>query len=341
MTKITAKPFLKWAGGKTQLLSEIENRLPGTEIKCFIEPFIGSGAVTLHLTQNISSLEQVIINDRNPELVLVWNVIKYHVKPLIRILENRQQEFTETTNKEVRKEIYYRTRTEFNDEVTKIDEINFTNFSENNDFIKEFCINRASQFIFLNRTCFNGLYRVNKKGQFNVPMGDYKNPLICDKENLMAVHELLNHKNVKILSPNDYTIAKEEVNNLLKHYRPNEIFMYFDPPYRPLSQSSSFTAYSKYDFNDEDQKKLAEFYHDMDEIGINVMLSNSDPTNTNENDLFFDDLFKKFGKVDEQTGKVKVPRVQASRNINSKGAGRGKINEILVTNYDIKEECGS
>lgn len=334
MTRLNAKPFLKWAGGKTQLLNEIESRLPNREIKVLIEPFIGSGAVTLYLAQKIKSLEKVYINDRNPELVLVWNVIKYQVNPLISKLKVREQKFLSTSDKEERKEIFYAARKEFNESLDLLSEINFSSFLNNTTEIIEYSINRASLFIFLNRTCFNGLYRVNKKGEFNVPMGDYKNPTICDESNLLAVCSLLNskEKEIIILEPSDYSIA---CNKILKNiqYKPENIFMYFDPPYRPISTSSNFTSYSKFDFTDESQMELAKFYIEMSELKLNLMLSNSDPTNTNEDDTFFDDLYKDFAELDQKTGKRKVLRVRASRNINSKGTKRGKINEILVTNY--------
>jgi DNA adenine methylase len=303
-TIIKAKPFLKWAGGKTQLLDEIMSRLPiemkEGKITRYIEPFIGSGAVMFELVQTYH-IEDVWIWDINPELITVYQVIQKDVEALIERLTQLEKQFL-PLEKEKRKEMYYSIRDQFNEQLSDFD---FNTYGEHK-------IERASQFIFLNKTCFNGLFRVNKKGEFNVPMGDYKNPTICDADNLRAASAVLQHVNIY---QGDYKQSREFIND--------KTFVYFDPPYRPLSTSSSFTAYSKFDFTDENQKELAQYYRELDKQGAFLMLSNSDPKNTDPNDEFFDELYAGFH----------IERVTARRNINSKGNSRGAINEILVTNY--------
>ncbi|WP_244374854.1 DNA adenine methylase [Anoxybacillus flavithermus] len=301
-----AKPFLKWAGGKTQLLDEIMNRLPKEMregmISRYIEPFAGSGAVMFELVQTYP-IEEVFIYDINAELITVYEVVQKDVERLIDRLLELESLFL-SLEKEKRKDMYYDIRQQFN---KKLDDFCFDTYGDHK-------IERASQFIFLNRTCFNGLFRVNKKGQFNVPMGDYKNPTICDKENLQAASAVL--QKVCIVH-GDYKESREFVHD--------KTFVYFDPPYRPLSVSSSFTAYSKFDFTDDHQRELAHYYRELDKRGAFLMLSNSDPKNTDPADAFFDELYAGFT----------IERVTARRNINSKGNGRGTIHEILVTNYDV------
>ncbi|WP_083978856.1 DNA adenine methylase [Bacillus alveayuensis] len=303
-TTVKAKPFLKWAGGKTQLLDEIVSRLPlemkEGKINRYIEPFVGSGAVMFELVQTYN-IEDVFIYDINPELITVYQVVQKDVEPLIDRLSQLEEKFL-SMEKDERKEMYYEIRDEFNQ--------NLVNFHF--DTYGDHKIERASQFIFLNKTCFNGLFRVNKKGEFNVPMGDYKNPTICDEENLRAASAVL--QKVSIYQ-GDYKQSREFVRD--------KTFVYFDPPYRPLSASSSFTAYSKFDFTDENQKELAQYYRELDKQGAYLMLSNSDPKNTDPNDEFFDELYAEFH----------IERVAARRSINSKGNSRGAITEILVTNY--------
>jgi DNA adenine methylase len=199
---------------------------------------------------------------------------------------------------EARKKIYYNIRKAFNLREAGAGQLD---------------LEKTAQFIFLNKTCFNGLYRVNRSGGFNVPFGDYKNPTICGAENLTAASMLL--KRVEILH-GDFRKALS--------YADSRSFVYFDPPYRPLNTTSSFTSYSKQDFTDEDQIALADFYRQLDDTGALLMLSNSDPHNVDPLDCFFDDLYKGFN----------IYRVQAKRAINSKGTSRGPLSEILVTNYE-------
>ena len=177
----------------------------------------------------------------------------------------------------------------------------------NEDWVK-----RASYLIFLNKTCFNGLFRQNKKGQFNVPHGRYKNPNICDSENIMEVNKAL--KNTEVLC-GDFT----ETEDFIK----KNSLVYFDPPYRPLNSTSSFTGYFKEGFDDYDQQRLAAFFKSMDTKGAYLILSNSDPRNHNEYDDFFDKLYEGYN----------IERVKANRHINCDGNKRGQINELIIRNY--------
>jgi DNA adenine methylase len=303
-----ARPFLKWAGGKTQLLSEFNKRLPEEltkgKITRYIEPFIGGGAVFFNLNQRFS-FEQCYICDVNEELVLTYRVVQRSVKKLISELETLESDYFSKSEK--KKEVfYYEVRDAFNE---KLPEINFRNYTSE-------WIERAAQIIFLNRTCFNGLFRVNKKGGFNVPFGRYKNPDILNEDNLKDVSALL--KTTKII-PGDFTQCRKFVDN--------NTFVYFDPPYRPLNKTSSFTSYSKNGFSDKDQECLVTFFKELDDKGAKIMLSNSDPKNKNLNDSFFDDLYSDYY----------IERVPAKRMINSNGAGRGNINELIITNYRVKQ----
>lgn len=304
------KPFLKWAGGKGKLIPEIESRLPkgltkfGTEkgnIRRYVEPFVGSGAVLFHLLQNYN-VDEVYIMDKNPELVLVYKMIKEEVETLIENLKIMEEQYL-SLNDEERKLYFYNIRKLFND---NLEDFNY-------ELVDEKSIERAVQVIFLNRTCFNGLFRVNKKGEFNVPMGAYKNPKICNSDNIRAVHHLLQRVQIQF---GDYTQSNVWIDN--------ETFVYIDPPYRPLSSSSNFNSYTKYDFTDTQQIELSQFFSEMNEREAKLMLSNSDPKNTEENDNFFDDLYREFS----------INRISARRNINSKSGGRGIITELLITNYD-------
>jgi DNA adenine methylase len=303
-----AKPFLKWAGGKTQLLNEFSKRLPGElkkgKITKYVEPFIGGGAFFFYLNQRFS-FEQCYICDVNEELILSYRVIKRSVKKLISELETLESEYLSKSDKK-RELFFYEVRGAFNQ---KLPEINFNNYSSE-------WVERTAQIIFLNRTCYNGLFRVNRKGEFNVPFGRYKNPDILNEDNLKDVATLL--KTTKILL-GDFTQCRKYVDD--------HTFVYFDPPYRPLNQTSSFTSYSKNGFYDKDQVRLVEFFKELDEKGAKIMLSNSDPKNENPDDSFFDDLFSDYY----------IERVPAKRMINCNGARRGDINELIITNYRLKK----
>jgi len=300
-----AKPFLKWAGGKRQLLNELEKSFPPhiletKEIDLYVEPFVGGGALLFHLLSNYT-VRNSIINDINPDLMLTYKVIKLFPKKLIKKLEKIQNEYLKLNTEERKVYFYESLRTPYNILNINYDEIDEDTWSE-----------KASLLIALNKTCFNGLFRQNSKGEFNVPPGRYKNPKILDEENLMNVSGLLQNTEISSGSYKDVEFDKNK-----------EAFIYFDPPYRPLSTTSSFTKYSKGDFNDEDQKKLADYYKRLDKDGHYLLLSNSNPKSTDPEDDFFEKLYKEF---DMQT-------VLAKRHINSKANGRGEITELLIRNY--------
>lgn len=295
--KIPAKPFIKWAGGKGQLLPTIRSFYPtglGKSIKKYCEPMVGAGAVLFDIL-NTYDMDEVYICDTNIQLINVYKVVQKNVEKLIKLLLKYETEHL-GKNDEERKEFYYRQRELFNIEIQKS--------SDENSIV------RAGLFIYLNKTCFNGLYRVNKKGLYNVPMGSYKNPKICDEENLKRVSNLL--QGVIILE-GDYSTVKEKIDE--------NTFAYFDPPYRPLTKTADFTSYNAEDFNDAEQIRLCEFIKTLGYA--KVMTSNSDPKNANENDNFFDDLYSG----------LNINRVSANRAISSKGSGRGKISELLICNY--------
>ena len=297
-----AKPFLKWAGGKTQLINDIERTLP-TEITkekfTYIEPFVGSGAVLFWMLNNFPKLEKAVINDINEDLINTYKTIASNPKELISILEIFQNEFHDLEGSEDNKKLYY---------YQKRDLYNTR---------KEEQSGQAALFIFLNRTCFNGLYRVNSKNLYNVPMGGYKKPTICDKENILAVSNAL--QKVEILNG--------DFEQTLNYANTNSLF-YFDPPYKPLSQTSSFNSYAKDEFNDSEQIRLRDFCNKLDVLNHTWILSNSDVKGKNENDNFFDDLYSDFN----------IQRVDARRSINANPEKRGKLTELLITNQTNSQE---
>ena len=300
---IQANPFVKWAGGKRQIINEIHCYLPEIiqekEIK-YIEPFVGGGAVYFSLF-NSPNIQEAILIDNNPALIIAYNTIKNDVDKLINDLYILEQAYKEIITEEERSKYYYRIREQYNELIKKLD------FRLDNSY----SIRLTAKFIFLNRTCFNGLYRVNSKGEFNVPKGSYKNPNICNPNNLYQVSKAL--KKAKILH-NDFIIAEEFIDG--------SSFVYLDPPYRPLN-SSGFTSYTRIDFNDNEQKRLAKFCQKIDRLGGKFLLSNSDPKNSDPDDNFFDDLFSGF----------RIIRINARRNINRNGNERGTVSELLIMNY--------
>lgn len=296
MIRKSAKPFLKWAGGKTQLIREIENALPNfvlNEKFTYIEPFVGSGAVLFWMINNFPNLESAVVNDINEDLINTYKIIKSNPMGLITILEVLQEEYhLLDISVDKKKEYYYQKRGLFNKR------------SENE-------VTQAALFIFLNRTCFNGLYRVNKNNEFNVPIGSYKKPTICDKHNIMAVSESL--KKVELLC-GDF----EQTINYTKH----NALLYFDPPYKPLSATSNFNSYAKDEFNDDEQIRLKRFCDRLDAFGYHWILSNSDVKEKNSKNNFFDDLYADFT----------IKRVEAKRSINADPEKRGILKELLITN---------
>ena len=296
--RIECKPFIKWVGGKGQLLPEINKLYPielGKNINKYAEIFLGGGAVLFDILSKYK-LDEVYISDKNLELINTYKSIRDNVDILIKSLKEMEEQYIPLNNED-RKIYYYEKREEYNS--LKIN-------SEMNN------IEKAILFIFLNKTCFNGLYRVNKKGEFNVPMGAYKNPKICDKENLKNVAMAL--KNVKIVYA-DYRESEKFIDD--------KTFVYIDPPYRPLNITSSFTSYTENDFNDKEQIELAEYINVLNKKGAKIVISNSDPKNNDIDDNFFDKLYKNYN----------INRVKATRMLNSNASLRGAINELLITNY--------
>ena len=296
--RIECKPFIKWVGGKGQLLSEINKLYPvelGKNINKYAEIFVGGGAVLFDILSKYK-LDEVYISDKNLELINTYKSIRDNVDILIKSLKGMEEQYIPLDN-ENRKDYYYKKREEYNS--LKIN-------SEVNN------IEKAVLFIFLNKTCFNGLYRVNKKGEFNVPMGAYKKPKICDEENLKNVSLAL--KKVKIIYA-DYRESESFIDE--------KTFVYIDPPYRPLNITSSFTSYTENDFNDKEQIELAEYINVLNKKGAKIVISNSDPKNNDIDDNFFDKLYKNYN----------INRVKATRMLNSNASLRGAINELLITNY--------
>lgn len=292
-----AKPFLKWAGGKTQLINEIQKVLPSkfTQSKfTYIEPFVGSGAILFWMLNNFPKMEKAVINDINKDLINAYKIIASKPKELISVLEMLQNEYHSLDLNDVEKKAYYyEKRAIYNTRNTEK-------------------TTQAALFIFLNRTCFNGLYRVNKSNGFNVPMGSYKKPMICDKANILATSNAL--QKVEILC-GDYQKTID--------FSDQDSLFYFDPPYKPLSETSSFNAYAKDEFNDFEQIRLRDFCSKLDLLGHQWILSNSDVKGKDPTDNFFDDLYSDFN----------INRVDAKRSINANPAKRGVLSELLITNY--------
>ncbi len=270
------KPIIKWVGGKRQLMDELKALMP-KKYNRYIEPFIGGGALFFELKP-----ENALINDYNKELVNLYSVVKDEPTELINDICKHKNE----------SEYYYEIRA-LDRDVKK--------------FKKLTPAERASRFIYLNKTGFNGLYRVNQKGQCNVPFGRYKNPNYCDPDNIMACSELL--KKTEIVN-GDFEIIKDKIKK--------GDFVYFDPPYAPLTATASFTGYTDKGFDEDMQLRLRELCDYIDSIGAYFMLSNS-----------YCDFILELYDVDGYN----IHTVKAKRNINSKGDGRGKVKEVIVTNY--------
>lgn len=295
--KGNTRPFVKWAGGKGQLLDVLKANLPDgieTTITKYAEPFVGGGALLFALL-NEYTFDEVYINDNNKELINVFATIKENCEALLNELQTLQEQY-EKLDTDEQQAFYYAQRDKFNELA-----LNETT-----------SISKAVLFIFLNKTCFNGLYRVNKSGKFNVPVGKYKNPLICDRENLMNISKRLQNVTMRSCDYHD-----------VENFADENTLVYFDPPYRPLNVTSAFTSYTENQFNDNDQIELAKFYKQLSDKGVKVLLSNSDPHNVNYEDNFFDDLYSEFD----------IQRITAVRAINSKAEKRGNVTELLIKNY--------
>ncbi len=267
-------PFLKWAGGKAGLLSQFEGFFP-KQIDRYIEPFVGSAAVFLYVKERFGP-RKVILSDNNAELINCYLVVRDDVERLIRALTKHRRTHS--------KEYYYQVRAMHPRSAPR----------------------RAARTIYLNKTCYNGLFRVNSKGEFNVPVGSYKNPSIFDPENLRSVSRRLKGVEIQVRNFDAYVSLAKKGD-----------FIYFDPPYHPISPTSSFTSYTAAAFSGEDQRRLADVYRELDKKGCRLMLSNSDSP-------FIRKLY----------GGFRLERVLARRAINSNGNGRGEINELLVLNYE-------
>lgn len=293
MDFISVKPFIKWAGGKSQLLDEIRKKYPD-KIDRYCEPFVGGGAVLFDILENFSPKE-ILVNDINHQLINTYNQIKGNVESVIKTLSSCQTDFWNKSEDE-RKVMYYKKRDMFNAGI--------------NEGVSD--AEMASLFIFLNRTCFNGLYRVNGKGLFNVPIGSYKKPPICDADNLRKISKLLQSVEIRC---GDYSKCFDFIDE--------NVFVYIDPPYRPITTTASFTSYSENQFGDKQQIELGKFIDNISAMGAKVVASNSDPKNSNSDDDFFDELYSDYS----------ILRVSAKRMINSNAKSRGSISELLICNF--------
>ncbi len=277
MTSKTWSPtFLKWAGGKTQLLGQFTKFFP-PRIDRYFEPFLGSGAVFFFLRKSLYNPQKIMLSDTNEELIRSFEFVRDNPKELMSLLKNHKENHSE--------DYYYEIRALEPSELPKIE--------------------AAARFIYLNKTCFNGLYRVNSKGKFNVPFGQYKNPRILNEKNLKQASALLRDVELKVQSFEKITRSVKKGD-----------FVYFDPPYMPLSDTANFTTYTKENFLEKEQKKLAEVFRKLDKKGALVMLSNS-------NTAFIRNLYKDF----------RIEEVSAARFINCDSEGRGKIKELVILNY--------
>lgn len=297
-----AKPFIKWVGGKSQLIEQLDAQLPADfgkwENVTYIEPFVGGGAMLFYMLQRYPNIQRAIINDINSDLTTCYQTVRDTPEQLIKALKTLEEEYLSLQTDEERKDFFLAVRSQYNE--------------KNLDAIEN-----TTKFFFLNKTCFNGLYRVNKKGLFNVPFGRYANPTICDPDTIRKDSELL--QRVEILTGDfEETFA----------YAKGKTLFYFDPPYRPLSDTSNFNDYAKEAFNDDAQIRLKEYCDRIDEANFKFMLSNSDGKGKDEENNFFDVLYKSY----------QIERVWASRSINSVASKRGKLTEILVRNYQTTKQ---
>ena len=292
---VNAKPFVKWVGGKSQLIPALIARFPSFldySSTTYIEPFVGGGALFFWLVSHGRKFKKTILNDANPSLINVYRTIRDMPEKLIEILTDIKDEYL-SLNNEGRKIFYYEKRNAFNSGT-------------------DTPVEHSAHFIFLNRTCFNGLYRVNSKGKFNVPHGRYDNPLICDPETIRADSYALADVEIRC---GDFSKAVEASDE--------HCFIYFDPPYRPLSETSCFCSYCTGGFDDDEQQRLAKCCSTLDAQGAQWLLSNSDPKSLCPNDDFFEHIYRGFH----------IHSVQANRMLNSNPTKRGKLSELLISNY--------
>lgn len=285
MANTYAKPFVKWAGGKSQLLQQFESFTP-LNFNKYIEPFVGGGALFFYLFSN-NKIKEAILLDSNRELIDCYRAIKSHFKELIKYLNKHKKK-----HNDLEEEYYCRVRNRIRNNLELWRSLSIAE--------------KAAITIYLNKTCYNGLYRVNRNNQFNAPVGRYRNPEIYNSENLKAINKAL--KTAKVIKASDFA-------KCMLYAKKND-FVYLDPPYNPLSKTSSFTGYTKDGFGENEQIRLAEVYRELDKKKCKVMLSNS---NT--------ELIKKLYKD------YRIEKVRASRAISCKATGRGRISELVILNY--------
>lgn len=302
-----ATPFVKWAGGKSKLAPVIEDRIEKSigfeNIEHYIEAFAGGGALFFHLVQKYDFKSTTLI-DINIELINAYKAIKKEPYKLMDYLDIMQKEYNALGSEEMQSVYFYEVRKKFN------------NLDDKSILYKTVDFNRAAQFIFLNKTCFNGLYRENNKGKYNVPFGKKKTVNLYELNNILEISGIL--QNVNIVA-GDYTLTKD--------YLEPKTLVYFDPPYRPITGTAAFTTYSKGGFNDENQIELANFCKEISDLGAYFVLSNSDPYNGDINDNFFDNLYAEF----------EIHRIYAPRAIAARSSSRKEVTEILIVNEQIEE----
>jgi DNA adenine methylase len=307
-----AKPFVKWAGGKAQLVQELCKRLPKEilqtkRIDVYVEPFVGGGAFFFYLKGGFK-IGRAFLFDVNKDLVVAFKVVQNYGRELVEQLGLLEENYL-SLPEEKRKDFYYEVRDKYN---KQRDSFDYSQYGRS-------WVLRAAYMIFLNKTCYNGLYRLNRQGRFNVPHGKNKKPKICDEKNIFEASMAL--KDTEIICA-DFEESK--------NYVTSGALVYLDPPYRPISKTASFTGYTEDGFSDEDQKRLARFFMEMHEKGAYLLLSNSDPRNHNPDDDFLERLYEGFV----------IERVPASRFINCVATKRGDIAEIVVRNYGIRDDRG-
>ena len=296
-TKNEIKPFVKWAGGKSSLIKHLIMHLPNDFAEqndiTYIEPFVGGGAMLFYMLTHYPNIRRVIINDVNKDLMFCYQMIKNNPQLLIKLLNDISNEFYALDNIDKKTNFYYQIRERYNNE----------------DLTKE---ERTAYFIFLNKTCFNGLYRVNTKGKFNVPFGKYKKPKICDKDIIMSDHELLKKVDIHV----------GNYDKMIKHLGRGYNFLYMDPPYRPLSGTSSFIEYTRNVFDDTEQEKLKKFCDLLNSKGCKIMQSNSNSLD-NDGESYFTKLYANYN----------ITYIEAHRFINAYAGKREKETELLIMNY--------
>lgn len=302
---MTVRPFLKWAGGKSRLIAQLGHLFPPElsqgKIQRYVEPFVGGGAMFLHIANHYPHVQEFVIADINEALMACYMTIRHDVDAVIERLACMRGQYAQADH-DARKRLFYAIRAQFNAQEPVTDIASFD----------ASWVEHTAQFIFLNHTCYNGLTRFNAKGEFNVPFGDYKHPRLYEEQHMQQWATLLQRTTIVC---GDFAACQR--------YADAHTFVYCDPPYRPISKTASFTAYTQQHFDDAEQRRLAAFFRELDGMGAKLMLSNSDPQAQNPEDRFFDELYRG----------VRFERVMANRAINSNGSKRGEIPELVILNY--------